>query len=425
MPNTHIKKNHLPFFGGLALFALACFVRYFRSQITHYNTTLFAMNYDYGFISRGLLGTFWKWLDGILPFDLMNYTAVYNFTGLCTVIYFLCLFWFYKAAMKYCAEENKRNMQHLIVFLSIFAFPMFVGKAMFGRLDVYLFIFMLIGMVLIIEEKCEWLIIPMGIICTCIHQGFVFTNANTLLVMLFYKIVLGKPEKRKKYIAIFALFFLSISVLFLYFEFFSHVNGELIVEEVKANAKLLSQTGTMYNPSIINHEILGKDVFLDEIKYHNYNMQDFPVFIVLFAPYIYYGFKFFFHLVKDKTNSPATRVVYFAFLMGGATMIPQFLLKVDYGRYMFSLIFYYVSLLIAAMAMGDKKIGTDLDSLKAELKKLTPMTFVWFLYPLLLTPFKDVTISTQIHNLAEIIFSEDVSFFLIPGLSEAMTDVLP
>lgn len=425
MPNTTSKKNHLPFFGGLALFALACFVRYFRSQITHYNTTLFAMNYDYGFISRGLLGTFWKWLDGIVPFDLMTYTAVYNFTGLCTVIYFLCLFWFYHAAMKYSAEENKRNMQHLIVFLSVFAFPMFVGKAMFGRLDVYLFIFMLIGMVLIIEEKCEWLIIPMGIICTCIHQGFVFTNANTLLVMLFYKIVLGKPEKRKKYITIFALFFLTISALFLYFEFFSHVNGELIVEEVKATAKLLSQTGTMYNPSIINHEILGKDVFLDEIKYHNYNMQDFPVFIVLFAPYIYYGFKFFFHLVKDKTNSPATRVVYFAFLMGGATMVPQFLLKVDYGRYMFSLIFYYVSLLIAAMAMGDKKIGTDLETLKAELKKISPMTFVWFLYPLLLTPFKDVTISTQIHNLAEIIFSEDVSFFLIPGLSEAMTDVLP
>lgn len=425
MPDTKLKKNHLPFFGGLALFALACFVRYFRSTMTHYNTTLFAMNYDYGFISRGLLGTFWKWLDGILPFDLMNYTAVYNFTGLCTVIYFLCLFWFYKTALKYCAEENKRNMQHLIVFLSIFAFPMFMGKAMFGRLDLYLFIFMLISMVLIIEEKCEWLIVPIGIICTCIHQGFVFTNANTLLVMLFYKIVLGKPEKRKKYIAIFALFFISISVLFIYFEFFSHVNGEAIVEEVKANAKMLSQTGTMYNPSIINHEILGKDVFLDEIKYHIYNMQDFPVFIVLFSPYIYYGFKFFFHLVKDKTNSPATRVVYFAFLIGGATMIPQFLLKVDYGRYMFSLIFYYVSLLIAAMAMGDKKIGTDLESLKVELKKLTPMTFIWFLYPLLLTPFKDVTISTQIHNLAEIIFSEDVSFFLIPGLSEAMTDVLP
>lgn len=423
--NTTTRKNHLPFLGGMALFALACFVRYFRSQITHYNTTLFAMNYDYGFISRGFLGTFWKWLDGILPYDLMTYTAVYNFTGLCTVIYFICLFWFYKTALKHSTEKDIRNQQHLIVFLSVFAFPMFVGKAMFGRLDVYLFIFMLIGMVLIIKEKFEWLIIPMGIICMCIHQGFVFTNANTLLVMLFYKILLGKPEKRKQYIAIFALFFLSISALFLYFEFFSHVNGEAIVEEVKANAKLLSQTGTMYNPSIINHEILGKDVFLDEIKYHNYNMQDFPVFIVLFAPYIYYGFRFFFRLVKDKNITAATRVVYFAFLMGGATMVPQFLLKVDYGRYMFHLIFYYVSLLIAAMAMGDNKVGGDLDSLKAELKKLTPLTFIWFLYPLLLTPFKDVTISTQIHNLAEMLFVEDVGVFLIPGLSEVIPDILP
>jgi len=425
MPNTTSKKNHLPFFGGLALFALACFVRYFRSQMTHYNTTLFAIHYDYGFIPHGLLGTFWKWLDGILPYDLMNYTAVYNFSGLFTVIYFLFLFVFYKSALKHCAEENKRNMQHLIVFLSIFAFPMFMGQPLFGHLDLYLYIFMLLGIVLIIEGKCEWLIIPIGIVCTCISHEFVFSNANTLLVLLLYKILLGKPEKRKKYIAIFTLFFLSIFLLFLYFEAFHFVNDEVILEEIKTNAKMLSETGTMYNPSIVTQEIGGKDIFLDEIKYQNYNVQDFPVFIVLFAPYIYYGFQFFFHLVKDKTSTPVTRFVYFSFLLGGATIIPQFLFDINYGRYMFSLFFYYISLLIAVMAMGDKKIGADLETLKTELKKLTPLTYVWFLYPFLLTPFKDISISTQIHNLAEIIFSEEIGIFLIPGLSETMTDILP
>lgn len=407
------KKNHMTFFLALFCFAIACFVRHFKSQMTFYNTTLFALSYDYGFISRGLLGSFWKFLDDILPFDLLNYTAVYNFTGLCTIIYFLCLFWFYKVCMDRCSEENITNMQHLIFFLSIFAFPMFVGRAMFGRLDLYLFIFMLLSAILIITEKWEWLIIPIGIICTCIHQGFVFTNANTILVLLFYKILLGKPEKKKKYIIIFALFFLSISILFVYFEFFSHVNGELIADDIIASAKALSESGNDYNTSIINHEILGLDVFQDEIRYHIYNMQDLPIFLVLFSPYIFFGFRFFIRLVKTKDCTPVARLVYLAFLLGGATMIPQFLLKVDYGRYMFNLIFYYVSLLIAALAMNDKKIATDLELLKLELKKLLPMTSIWFLYPVLLTPFRDVTISSQIHYFAETLFTE-LTFYLQP-----------
>lgn len=53
------------------------------------------------------------------------------------------------------------------------------------------------------------------------------------------------------------------------------------------------------------------------------------------------------------------------------------------------------------------------------------MTFIWFLYPLLLTPFKDVTISTQIHNLAEILFVEDIGIFLAPELTTFLPNLLP
>ena len=413
MPHTNEKKNYMHFLPALAIFALACFIRHFKCTMSSYNTTLFALSYDYGFISRGFIGSVFNLVGDILPFEIHNYLGVYNFSGLFTLIYYLTLFWFYKVCLDHCAEENKRNMQHLIVFLSMFAFTMWTTSINFGRLDIYLFIFMLISVILIIKEKHEWRIIPFGIICTCIHQGFVFTNANTILVLLLYKIFLGKPKKRKKYIIIFTLFLLSISALFLYFEFFSHVNGEAIVDEVKAAAKALSESGKSYNKSIINHEILGLDVTEDELEYHIDNQQDFPVFCILFAPYIIFGFRFFIKLVLDKTASLERRFVYFAFLLGGATMIPQFLLKVDYGRYMFNLIFYYVSLLIAALAMNDKKIATDLELLKLELKKLLPMTSIWFLYPVLLTPFRDVTISSQIHYFAETLFTE-LTFYLQP-----------
>lgn len=193
------KKNHISFLPALAIFALACFIRYFRSYMSTYNTTLFALSYEYGFISRGLMGTIYNFWDSILPWELHNYMGVYNFNGLFTVIYFLVLFWFYNVCLKRCPKEDLRNMQHLIVFLSIFAFPMFMTVINFGRLDLYLFIFMLISVILLLEEKREWLIVPIGIICTCIHQGFVFTNANTILVLLIYKFFFGDKKKRRSH----------------------------------------------------------------------------------------------------------------------------------------------------------------------------------------------------------------------------------
>jgi len=414
MPNATQKKNHISFLPALAIFAFACFIRHFKCTMSSYNTTLFALSYDYGFISRGFLGSVFNLLGDILPFEIHNYLGVYNFSGLFTLIYYVILLWFYKVCLDHCEEENKKNMQHLILFLSMFAFTMWTTSINYGRLDIYLFIFMLISVILIIKEKHEWLIIPMGIICTCIHQGFVFTNANTILVLLLYKIMLGNPKKMKKYILIFFLFFLSISALFLYFEFFSHVNGEAIVDEVKTAAKALSESGKSYNKSIIKHEILGLDVTEDELEYHIDNEQDFPVFCVLFSPYIIFGFRFFIKLIRDKASSLEQRFVYLAFLLGGATMIPQFLLKVDYGRYMFNLLFYYVSLLIVALAMKDSKIADALGTLKEELKKITPLSAVWFLYPFLLTPFRAVAISASIHDLAEILATPEMSFFLQP-----------
>ncbi len=431
MPTSNTKKNHMPFFAGLALFALACFVRYFRRYVTPYVTTMYLFNYeDHGYISRGLLGTLYQWLDEkLINYDLMNYEHIYDFAGTFTVIYLLCLFWFYKVCMKYCQEENRRNLMHLIIFLSIFAFPMFVGKTMYGGLDLYINLLMVLCMILIVKERFVWLIIPIGMICMGIEQNFIFSNANIIFVLLLYKIILGNPKKRVKYISILTLFFLTILALFIYFEFYSIstyeliTNEELLNETVKAfkeSAKLLSESGLSYNKAMIEHELLGLDITLYDVEYQLQNMQDFPVFVALFSPYIYYGFRFFFRLIRNKEASKGSRFMYLAFLLGGATTIPLFLFKVNYGTYIFNLLFYYVAVIIAAFAMDDKTMITELDTLKQELKRITPMTFIWFLYPFLLTPFKEVTISTQIHDFAEILFSEDASFFLLPGMDEAL-----
>lgn len=414
MSELQQKKNHISFLPALAIFAFACFIRYSRGYMSTYYTTLFALNYDYGFIPQGFLGTFYQYLSERLPWEMQNYIAVYNFSGFFTVIYFFVLFLFYGICCYRCAEEHKRNLQHLIIFLSIFAFPMFMSSTNFGSVYLYFCILMLLSVILILIEKLEWLIIPLGIIGMCIHEDFIFTNTSLIVILLLYKLCFTEKKRKKiKYIAILVTFLTSVIYLYIYFTYYSQYIGdlEIIVPEIKEAAKLLSKSGLTYNPFIIKHDIMGMDRAPMDAIYHNYNVQDFPVFCVLFAPYLYYGFRFFIQLIRNKEITLQKRFLYLAALLGGISMIPLFIAKTEYGVYIFNLFFYYISILIVGLTMHDENINQNFDSIKTSLKSITPLHFVWFLYPFILTPFKGVTISTQIHDLAEIIFTE-LSFFL-------------
>ncbi len=392
------EDKNVTFLAALAVFAVAASIRFFSRELSMYNTTPFALTYKYGFISRGFMGTLWAFLDGVLPGDLMNYQSLYTFSFWATVLYLVLLFVLFSSCLRHCREENQHNMRYLICFLGIFAFQMFWSDELFGRLDIYLMILTTLGVILIVEEKCEWLVIPFSIICVMIHQGFVFVSANLMLVPLFYKILIYKGKKRRKYIVIFALMFLSVSVLFLYFELFSHSKGAEIFDEVVAAAKALSEDGQGYATTLLDHEILGRDVFEEEWQYHVFNYKEFPTALLLFFPYLVIGLSFFKKLISNKDR--LHRFVYLVLFAGVATVLPEMLLKVDYGRYMFRIFYYYISMVMVFIAMGDTTVADQLEETKEGIKRKIPVPLVVLFYPMFLTPFFDVIISGAVHKLS-------------------------
>lgn len=385
------KKENRKFLTVLVLFGVFYYLRYFKHTMTGYNTTLFAMSYRYGFISRGLLGSIWEGLDALLPADLMTYEAVYWFNLGITVLFYAVVVAFCGMCMRKVSEEARHNMYYMILLLAIFLFPMFWSEEMFGRLDVYLYLLTFVGLFCLVEERWEWLILPIGIVCMCIHQGFVFTNANLLLVPLFYRILTTEGKKKKKYIALFAVFLLSICALFLYFEFFSHGGGAAIYEEVVAAAKALSEDGRGYNKSLIKHEILGQDVYASEARYHKLNRSEFPAFLLLYSPYFFIALHFFGNLLRGKSG--VQRWYLPAYFLGAFTILPQYLLKVDFGRYAFTTFSYYIIMTVTLIVMGEKTVAVQLQHTKEKIKETIPVPLVVLLYPMFLMPFYDVIIS--------------------------------
>lgn len=404
MTNTTTKKKETTFFLSLFVLFLACFLQNFEKNISSYISTMFAINYDYGPIPNGLMGSILKGLDVLLPIGIYSYNGAYIFSILFTALLYILFFVFYRVSLTESCEGQKKNQQYLIMFLSIFAFSMFSTSTNFGYFDLYLYIFTLISILLIIKEKGEWLIVPFGIVCMFILQDFVFSNAAIIFVLLLYKILLGKKEKRGYYIGIATAFLISVLGLFVFFEFFCTDDGASIVDTVKATAQMLSEDGNSFSNMVIKRDILQDNMTKYVANYRLQNKQDLPTFCILFAPYIFFGVRYFIKLITNKTLTPAKRFLFGAFLFGGAAMIPLFVRDIYYGRYVFHVIFYYVALVIALIAMQDKDAEDALDSLRADLKKITPLSFVWILYPIFLLPLRSVAISNAIHKIAEMLF---------------------
>lgn len=396
------KRQNRNFFVLLGIFAVVCVLRYYDHFIVSVNTTVFAFSYKLGFISRGLPGTALRVLNLLFPYDFMSYSGIGLVSKAATLLLFVILFIFYAACLKKCREEMRQDARYLIFFLSIFTFPMFLTAENFGRLDIYLLSIVVLCCILVLYEKFEWLIVPLCVVAMLVHPGYVFMDINILLVLLLYKVLTGAEEKRKKYIALFAVTFAAVSVLFLYFEFFSHPQGADIYEEVVATAKSLSDNGQNYHDHLINHDILGENVFWAEWDWHIVNFIEFPIFIVLFSPYIYLIGRFYWNLIKNERER-TKKFAYILITLGAGTILPEMILKTDYGRYMFALIFYYIGCVLILLAMGDEGAIRQVKELTGFLKEHMTLSIFLLMYAFLFVPFRDFHISDVLEEFYDMI----------------------
>lgn len=387
------------FFIGLAIISAVACVYYFDHVMSQYNTSLYAISYKYGFVSRGVVGTIWQYLDAILPFNLMTYGAIYKANIIITALFYGLIYIFLMFCVKNTKGQNRTNVKYLIVFFMIFTIPMFVTRQNMGRIDIYLIAISLICVWLLIRRRAEWLIIPLCALAMLIHQGFVFTNVNIILVLILVRWLTS--DKKKKYAFLFALTFIVVSVLFLYFEFNRETLPVASYEEMVQNAKALSHNNEYYE-MLFKHEFLGIDVYEDESFWHLQNRIELPIFIILFIPYIVLAVRFFVSVFRSSKTTRDKWLASFV-LLGSLTLLPEWILKVDYGRYVYSMVFYYIIIIIALICMKNEIIADSVESLKIYLYNISPMTILLIVYPLLFMPLYDTEISRLTYNILRLI----------------------
>lgn len=396
------KKQISRFMWLLILLSCAIFFLDYDERVLPYNSTILAFSYKYGFISRGLAGTIYQWIDSILPVNMIDYAMVLRFTLIVTLAFYVLFFAFCYQCMKRCQEEYLGRFLYLILFYAVFVVSMFAYKRNFGRLDLYLMALTVIGTMCLIAKKAEWLIVPLSMISVMYHQGYVFMFYNILLALLAYRLLSEKEKKARIYYGVILLVSLiGCSALFLWFEFFSHTDGVRYVDEIIANAKAMTKpfNGMTYHDTLIDHEILGIDLSDVEYPYRVMNWIEIPFFIAIISPYIVLAVKLF-RRILARAQGKTERLKYGFLSIAAGTLLPLFLMKCDYARWVFALISYYCMIFLALVAMGDRIVAEELTGIFTEIKEKYPFAILLLLLPALLTPFWDVHINGLLRGIS-------------------------
>ena len=397
------KKQISRFMWLLILLSCAIFFLDYDERVLPYNSTILAFSYKYGFISRGLAGTIYQWIDSILPVNMIDYAMVLRFTLIVTLAFYVLFFAFCYQCMKRCQEEYLGRFLYLILFYAVFVVSMFAYKRNFGRLDLYLMALTVIGTICLIAKKAEWLIVPLSMISVMYHQGYVFMFYNILLALLVYRLLSEKEKKARIYYGVILLVSLiGCSALFLWFEFFSHTDGVRYVDEIIANAKAMTKpfNGMTYHDTLIDHEILGIDLSNVEYPYRVMNWIEIPFFIAIISPYIVLAVKLF-RRILARAQGKTERLKYGFLAIAAGTLLPLFLMKCDYARWVFALIAYYCMIFLALVAMGDRIVAEELTGIFTEIKEKYPFAILLLLLPALLTPFWDVHINGLLRGISK------------------------
>ncbi len=397
--NTSKVKSILQFIIVFSIVCFALFLTYYAKEVRRYNTTILAFNYSYGFISRGFLGTLYLGLNEILPFDILNYESVVNITLIATTVIVFTFFIFAIILLIKTEEKYHLNIQYIIFFFAMFFVSMFYSMRNMGRPDVYMMFFTFLGLMLIVCEKFEWLLVPLAILSVMVHQGYVFMFYNIFMYLLVYKAFQSTGKRQKKYLAILGSSFLSVSVLFLYFNFFSHVNGPEIYDEIVALATKLGNEGEVFD-ILINHEILGIDPWEQEWPQHIYNFIELPIFCLFMAPFIILCIRLFKNIII-AAETKAQKYLYAFLPICSLTMIPSYALKIDYGRWIFAGVAYFALVVLALCALGDTLVSQKLQELIEDIKNRYSYAALLLLFIGCMIPLYDIHINKVLSFISE------------------------
>ncbi|MBR1797494.1 MAG: hypothetical protein IJ757_05750 [Clostridiales bacterium] len=307
------------------------------------NADVFAINYRNGVLPRGFIGWLYDILCSAFGNRLYNYLTVLI---LCTISYFIYLAILWKYSKKMIrALEGSDYAKAFIITVSPMFIKMFLSEGNFGRTDMFLLLLSIGAGYAIMKQHGLVLAVVFPVIAVLIHEGYVLTFYNVVIACFIYRIVTS--EGRKRTINIFwlgvSLILVAVSFLWVYLLCRVYVPiSQEYYDSIYYSAEFLSAPDSHAHYGFLMYVLFGMDLYQYEDTFRIIGSAELPLFFILSAPFTIKLVSFFRSLYRESSNKKLVVLL----SLGSLTLLPDFILKCDYGRWVFALYSYYIVLLV-------------------------------------------------------------------------------
>lgn len=362
----NIKKSIMIF---LILGVIFCIVylRFASYKMSEDCIRIIDLSYKEGFISAGLIGTLYRGLNLIIPVELFDYERIYIFSKHMLMAYYVMAA--FLVVTIYCKNRKLfKNNPSMVCLFVVFIAGMFGCMDSIGSFDMYQMIVVLFIMILLFLKKAEWLIVPAVLVGMMIHPSFIFKGFLIVASIMVYRWKIQKKDKFK--------------IL-------------LICSLIVAGIVFIASEGSLFICILNDRALLAERVIreassiLPEWEYRGTNYLNLLIFLLFFSPYLLIGRDFFKRFYKKDIENVK---VYRLLQLGALFILPEFILKIGYGFLIYSVIMYYVLLIMFMLSEEDKSVTECAEEEKEVITGIIPIPEVLVLYPLLLMPFYRISI---------------------------------
>jgi len=315
-------------------------------NMSPWSMSCYLLSYKYGFASRMFIGT----IVDILGGSFMRTTFVYAF-AFCGV---LLLCFYVSVILGYIIKKSKNSLSLFfitILYLSSSISPVaYFSYDNLGRMEMYIFLFILVVFLLIDKKVCCWFIPVLCFMSIATHLVSVFFYMPLIFIILLHRYIKKKNESRNES-ALLILTTVVIAISFLYFVVFS--KSALIFQTEDEFVNTLKNKTDIVEVGLSLHY----DYFLSITDTFRFAASHFTPVIELIKkfycilqnlPLFLFFILFWKDCIKSEQKGIMKLIFYFSLFLP-LLSIPAFILFIDWGRWVimlltvqFMLIFYFL-----------------------------------------------------------------------------------
>ena len=349
-----------------------------------WQTNELVINYSYGFVRRGLLGSIVNLMSNLFN---ISYDKAIVFFGIIGEIAFVCILLLFTVKVIKTVNNSYFNFLVLLAFgMHIFGFYFYD----WAEPDIFIIILTVFMCALVIKDRFLLLIPILASACVCIHEGYVLMHFCIVCAILIYKIAAAKETKKRiYYITVFGLTGITVGGLFGYFYFLS--NNYINVD----SNTLLNNVTDIVGERITQKENLfnvfyGIGEYVDPMWLDGKPTVDFYkrmiaalMILILCSPIIVLIARFWKKVIKHEQSSllKAAYIVGHLFLL---LNIPMIIFKSDHGRWFYCFVFFelfVISTLASCKCEAVCKALEDYSETKLKHVLMIIIYFIIFVFP--------------------------------------------